>query len=482
MLRAIATPGHTPDHLAYLLLVDGRTAGPVLGRVADGRRGGPHRPARRRAPRGARPGAVPGAAIADPHPARRPGRVPDARRRVVLLGPVGLGPDDHHRHRAGHQPAAEHRGRRPLRRHAARRAWAASRRTSGGSRRSTGAARASTPSSPPSLGSTSTRSAATSTTARCSSTPGRSPTSPPRTCRGRCRSSTGACSPAGSAGSSPSIVPSCSSSTRTPTGPTWSASASPSATTRCSASSTAASTPGRRPVSRSSRSRSSPPTTMSGTVLDVRQDSEWNAGHLPGALHVELGDLAADRRPRRPADGDVRARRTRHERRQHPRRQPVTATSPCSPAAPTTGTQPPASISRPRDHAHRRARGAGAARAAGEPGAVQPARRGQRAGRRDDRPGTHRPAAARRARVRAHRVHRRAHLHRRVRRGEGGHQLLRRHPVGPLRPQARARRRLDHRRAGAAAVDLGADAGAGSSPPTSCSASTRASPGPPPSS
>ncbi len=27
------------------------------------------------------------------------------------------------------------------------------------------------------------------------------------------------------------------------------------------------------------------------TVLDVRQDSEWNAGHIPGAMHIELGEL-----------------------------------------------------------------------------------------------------------------------------------------------------------------------------------------------
>ena len=31
---------------------------------------------------------------------------------------------------------------------------------------------------------------------------------------------------------------------------------------------------------------------MTGTVLDIRQDDEWNAGHIPGAIHVELGDLA----------------------------------------------------------------------------------------------------------------------------------------------------------------------------------------------
>lgn len=29
-------------------------------------------------------------------------------------------------------------------------------------------------------------------------------------------------------------------------------------------------------------------------VLDIRQDSEFDAGHLPGAAHVELGDLAED--------------------------------------------------------------------------------------------------------------------------------------------------------------------------------------------
>jgi rhodanese-related sulfurtransferase len=32
---------------------------------------------------------------------------------------------------------------------------------------------------------------------------------------------------------------------------------------------------------------------VTGPVLDVRQDAEFEAGHLPGALHVELGELAA---------------------------------------------------------------------------------------------------------------------------------------------------------------------------------------------
>ena len=38
-------------------------------------------------------------------------------------------------------------------------------------------------------------------------------------------------------------------------------------------------------------------------VLDVRQDNEYAAGHVPGALHVELGDIA---RPRPRAAGRAR--------------------------------------------------------------------------------------------------------------------------------------------------------------------------------
>jgi rhodanese-related sulfurtransferase len=36
-----------------------------------------------------------------------------------------------------------------------------------------------------------------------------------------------------------------------------------------------------------------PAARVSGRVLDVRQDAEYEAGHLPGAAHVELGSLAA---------------------------------------------------------------------------------------------------------------------------------------------------------------------------------------------
>ncbi|MGA8851134.1 MAG: rhodanese-like domain-containing protein [Aeromicrobium sp.] len=30
-------------------------------------------------------------------------------------------------------------------------------------------------------------------------------------------------------------------------------------------------------------------------LLDVREPEEWQAGHAPGALHIPLGDLDADR-------------------------------------------------------------------------------------------------------------------------------------------------------------------------------------------
>jgi len=39
---------------------------------------------------------------------------------------------------------------------------------------------------------------------------------------------------------------------------------------------------------------------MAGTVLDIRLQNEWDAGHVPGAIHVELGDLAAAIAPDEP--------------------------------------------------------------------------------------------------------------------------------------------------------------------------------------
>lgn len=39
---------------------------------------------------------------------------------------------------------------------------------------------------------------------------------------------------------------------------------------------------------------------LAGTVLDIRQQNEWDEGHVPGAIHVELGDLASRTVPNGP--------------------------------------------------------------------------------------------------------------------------------------------------------------------------------------
>jgi glyoxylase-like metal-dependent hydrolase (beta-lactamase superfamily II)/rhodanese-related sulfurtransferase len=41
------------------------------------------------------------------------------------------------------------------------------------------------------------------------------------------------------------------------------------------------------------RTRIVAPDRVDGPVLDIRQDAEYEAGHLPAAIHIELGDLAA---------------------------------------------------------------------------------------------------------------------------------------------------------------------------------------------
>ncbi len=41
-------------------------------------------------------------------------------------------------------------------------------------------------------------------------------------------------------------------------------------------------------------------TTAARALLDVRQRSEWDSGHIPGAVHIELGDLAAGQMGRVP--------------------------------------------------------------------------------------------------------------------------------------------------------------------------------------
>lgn len=42
----------------------------------------------------------------------------------------------------------------------------------------------------------------------------------------------------------------------------------------------------------------------SAFVLDVRETDEWNAGHMPGALHIPLGELP-DRVGDLPADREI---------------------------------------------------------------------------------------------------------------------------------------------------------------------------------
>ena len=50
------------------------------------------------------------------------------------------------------------------------------------------------------------------------------------------------------------------------------------------------------------------PSEIVSTVIDVRQRSEYETGHVPGAVHVELGSLAHSPSPGWAGDGDVRAR------------------------------------------------------------------------------------------------------------------------------------------------------------------------------
>lgn len=42
------------------------------------------------------------------------------------------------------------------------------------------------------------------------------------------------------------------------------------------------------------------PEGVRGMILDIRQANEWAAGHVPGAIHTELGDLDPARVPHRP--------------------------------------------------------------------------------------------------------------------------------------------------------------------------------------
>ena len=260
-------------------------------------------------------------------------------------------------------------------------------------------ARAATTRCPASTGSASTTSTAHSPPAPSSSTPARSPRSPPGTSPARLDRAAAACSPAGSAGSSTPTGRSSSSldddqdrdelvrqcldigyerprrrarrrhrrlaSRRTPRRHASPSSSPPPCTARSSTSARPTSSPpGTSPARATSSSAPSPTTALPDEPLTVM------CGHGERAM---TGASLLDRpRPRDVAVLD---------------------------GGPDTGRRPPAAASTPVDDDTGRHRRAGdPARAAGEPRPVLPARRRQRARRRDDRPGTHRPAAARRAR------------------------------------------------------------------------------------
>ena len=234
------------------------------------------------------------------------------------------------------------------------------------------------------------------------------------------------------------------------------------------------------------------------TVIDVRQASEYAGGHLPGARNIELGALSGQAAGSGgPSGGDhVRARRACRHRRQRagtrrahrrggPDRRPA-GVGGCHRAGAGEGrvttpglTSPPGG---PRAISQPAARRRGPAGPARQPGPVLAAGGRQCPGRRDDRPGAYRAAAARDPGVSPARLHRGTDFHRRLRRGEGGHQLLRRDPVGPPRTQAGPGGGVAGGGADAVPAGLRCRAGAGSSSPTCCSGSTRGSPGPPPSS
>ena len=136
-----------------------------------------------------------------------------------------------------------------------------------------------------------------------------------------------------------------------------------------------------------------------GPLLDVRQDNEFAAGHVPGARNVELGALATSTIC---PPGTVTVMCGHGERamtgasvleRAGPRDVAVLARRPRRLGRARAGS----ALATGRMTPTRRARQADPARAAREPRPVRAARRRQRARRRDDRPGTHRPAAARRA-------------------------------------------------------------------------------------
>ena len=140
VLRALATPGHTHEHLAFLLLDGTSAARGVHRRLAARRLGGPHRPGR--------PDRTEELARAQYRSLHRLAALPDdvagvahPRRRVVLLRARRAPSAPPRSAREGDQPAAARPRRGRVRRGSCSARWAATRRTSCGSARSTAAAR-----------------------------------------------------------------------------------------------------------------------------------------------------------------------------------------------------------------------------------------------------------------------------------------------------------------------------------------------------
>ena len=146
-LRALATPGHTDEHLSYLLLDGNRELGVFTGgSLIVGSAARTDLLGADRAEELARAQYRSLRRLADA--ARRDRGVADARGRVVLLGPARRRPGHHHRRGEGGQPAAGRTGRGRLRPPRCWPAWAPTPPTSPGSPRSTATAPRWSPAAP----------------------------------------------------------------------------------------------------------------------------------------------------------------------------------------------------------------------------------------------------------------------------------------------------------------------------------------------
>ena len=113
-LRALLTPGHTHEHVAFLLLDGDREVGVFTGgSLIVGSAARTDLVSDDRTEELTRAQYASLRRLADP--ARRGAGVAHPRRRIVLLGTAGRRTHQHHRPRAGHQPAAASHRRKRLR-------------------------------------------------------------------------------------------------------------------------------------------------------------------------------------------------------------------------------------------------------------------------------------------------------------------------------------------------------------------------------